>query len=132
MSFNQQDRVSWLWLFIFLSYSTGITEDDPRWLGAWWIGFLLAWLFAWSLIIPFSCFPKHLPGKYIFFKARELYFNSRTNIAFSMIDKNLENYCFIESYLSAYANFWISVFILGNIVEILIFMFFLLFSINNQ
>lgn len=87
MSFNQQDRVSWLWLFIFLSYSTGITEDDPRWLGAWWIGFLLAWLFAWSLIIPFSCFPKHLPGKYIFFKARELYFNSRTNIAFSMIDK---------------------------------------------
>ncbi|XP_004375108.2 solute carrier organic anion transporter family member 4C1 [Trichechus manatus latirostris] len=42
--------------------STGINKDDPRWLGAWWIGFLLAWLFAWSLIIPFSCFPKHLPG----------------------------------------------------------------------
>ncbi|XP_006872378.1 PREDICTED: solute carrier organic anion transporter family member 4C1-like [Chrysochloris asiatica] len=41
---------------------TGITENDPRWLGAWWIGFLLAWVFAWSLIIPFSCFPKHLPG----------------------------------------------------------------------
>ncbi|XP_049727441.1 solute carrier organic anion transporter family member 4C1 [Elephas maximus indicus] len=42
--------------------SAGINEDDPRWLGAWWIGFLLAWLFAWSLIIPFSCFPKYLPG----------------------------------------------------------------------
>ncbi|KAK2504380.1 hypothetical protein MC885_004734, partial [Smutsia gigantea] len=41
---------------------TAITEDDPRWLGAWWIGFLIAWLFAWSLIMPFSCFPKHLPG----------------------------------------------------------------------
>ncbi|XP_045141127.1 solute carrier organic anion transporter family member 4C1 [Echinops telfairi] len=39
-----------------------ITEADPRWLGAWWIGFLLSWIFAWSLIIPFSCFPKHLPG----------------------------------------------------------------------
>ncbi|MXQ87870.1 hypothetical protein E5288_WYG015317 [Bos mutus] len=39
-----------------------ITEDDPRWLGAWWIGFLISWLLAWSLIIPFSCFPKHLPG----------------------------------------------------------------------
>ncbi|KAG8505414.1 Solute carrier organic anion transporter family member 4C1, partial [Galemys pyrenaicus] len=38
-----------------------ITEDDPRWLGAWWIGFLLVWIFAWSLILPFSCFPKHLP-----------------------------------------------------------------------
>ncbi|XP_036998536.2 solute carrier organic anion transporter family member 4C1 isoform X2 [Artibeus jamaicensis] len=45
-----------------LGKSTGITEDDPRWLGAWWIGFLMAWFFAWSLIIPFSCFPKHLPG----------------------------------------------------------------------
>ncbi|XP_051850254.1 solute carrier organic anion transporter family member 4C1-like [Antechinus flavipes] len=37
-------------------------EDDPRWLGAWWIGFILSWFLAWSLIIPFSCFPKHLPG----------------------------------------------------------------------
>ncbi|XP_003480930.1 solute carrier organic anion transporter family member 4C1 [Sus scrofa] len=42
--------------------SIDVTEDDPRWLGAWWIGFLLSWLLAWSLIIPFSCFPKHLPG----------------------------------------------------------------------
>ncbi|XP_032484115.1 solute carrier organic anion transporter family member 4C1 isoform X2 [Phocoena sinus] len=45
-----------------LGQSIDITEDDPRWLGAWWIGFLMSWLFAWSLIIPFSCFPKHLPG----------------------------------------------------------------------
>ncbi|XP_036603815.1 solute carrier organic anion transporter family member 4C1-like [Trichosurus vulpecula] len=39
-----------------------ITEDDPRWLGAWWIGFLLSCFLGWSMIIPFSCFPKHLPG----------------------------------------------------------------------
>ncbi|XP_006913310.1 solute carrier organic anion transporter family member 4C1 [Pteropus alecto] len=51
-----------MYIDVGLGQSTGITEDDPRWLGAWWIGFLLAWLFAWSLIIPFSCFPKHLPG----------------------------------------------------------------------
>ncbi|XP_072453473.1 solute carrier organic anion transporter family member 4C1-like [Notamacropus eugenii] len=42
--------------------STFITEDDPRWLGAWWIGFILSWFLASSLILPFSCFPKHLPG----------------------------------------------------------------------
>ncbi|XP_074063007.1 solute carrier organic anion transporter family member 4C1-like [Macrotis lagotis] len=41
---------------------TFINEDDPRWLGAWWIGFILSWFLAWSLIVPFSCFPKHLPG----------------------------------------------------------------------
>uniref|UniRef100_UPI001659603B solute carrier organic anion transporter family member 4C1-like n=1 Tax=Halichoerus grypus TaxID=9711 RepID=UPI001659603B len=51
-----------LYIDVDLGQSIAITEDDPRWLGAWWIGFLLCWLFAWSLIIPFLCFPKHLPG----------------------------------------------------------------------
>ncbi|NXB78858.1 SO4C1 protein, partial [Donacobius atricapilla] len=35
---------------------------DPRWLGAWWIGFLACFFANWLLIIPLSCFPKHLPG----------------------------------------------------------------------
>uniref|UniRef100_A0A8C4FHB9 Solute carrier organic anion transporter family member n=1 Tax=Catagonus wagneri TaxID=51154 RepID=A0A8C4FHB9_9CETA len=51
-----------LYIDIDLGQSIDITEDDPRWLGAWWIGFLLSWLLAWFLIIPFSCFPKRLPG----------------------------------------------------------------------
>uniref|UniRef100_A0A8C3XS78 Solute carrier organic anion transporter family member n=1 Tax=Chelydra serpentina TaxID=8475 RepID=A0A8C3XS78_CHESE len=40
-----------------------IDPDDPRWLGAWWIAFLLCCFATWLLIVPFSCFPKHLPGK---------------------------------------------------------------------
>ncbi|KAM6225329.1 solute carrier organic anion transporter family member 4C1-like [Rhynchocyon petersi] len=55
-------RLLTVYIDVTVGQSTGITEDDPRWLGAWWIGFLLTWFFAWSLIIPFSCFPKHLPG----------------------------------------------------------------------
>ncbi|XP_004420399.1 PREDICTED: solute carrier organic anion transporter family member 4C1 [Ceratotherium simum simum] len=51
-----------LYIDVGMGESIDIAEDDPRWLGAWWIGFLVSWLFAWSLIIPFSCFPKHLPG----------------------------------------------------------------------
>ncbi|CAK7295555.1 Solute carrier organic anion transporter family member 4C1 [Vulpes lagopus] len=51
-----------LYIDVDMGQSIGISEDDPRWLGAWWIGFLLCWIFAWSLIIPFLCFPKHLPG----------------------------------------------------------------------
>nr|XP_014342404.1 PREDICTED: solute carrier organic anion transporter family member 4C1 isoform X2 [Latimeria chalumnae] len=43
-------------------YSTDLTAEDPRWLGAWWIAFLMFWLIAWCLIAPLSCFPKHLPG----------------------------------------------------------------------
>nr|XP_008505229.1 PREDICTED: solute carrier organic anion transporter family member 4C1 isoform X2 [Equus przewalskii] len=51
-----------LYIDVGMGQRIDITEDDPRWLGAWWIGFLVSWLFAWSLILPFSCFPKHLPG----------------------------------------------------------------------
>ncbi|XP_008574554.1 PREDICTED: solute carrier organic anion transporter family member 4C1, partial [Galeopterus variegatus] len=51
-----------IYIDVAMGQSTDVTEDDPRWLGAWWIGFLICWFFAWSLIIPFSCFPKHLPG----------------------------------------------------------------------
>ncbi|XP_058132646.1 solute carrier organic anion transporter family member 4C1 isoform X2 [Dasypus novemcinctus] len=51
-----------MYIDVAIGQSIDITENDPRWLGAWWIGFLLAWVFAWSLIIPFSWFPKHLPG----------------------------------------------------------------------
>ncbi|NXD85615.1 SO4C1 protein, partial [Halcyon senegalensis] len=41
---------------------TKMDPDDPRWLGAWWIAFLACFISIWLLIIPFSCFPKHLPG----------------------------------------------------------------------
>ncbi|KAM4710104.1 solute carrier organic anion transporter family member 4C1 [Discoglossus pictus] len=42
--------------------SVSINANDPRWLGAWWIAFLIVGLTTWLLIAPFSCFPKHLPG----------------------------------------------------------------------
>ncbi|NXD05198.1 SO4C1 protein, partial [Certhia familiaris] len=41
---------------------TKVDQDDPRWLGAWWIGFVACFFAVWFLIIPFSCFPRHLPG----------------------------------------------------------------------
>ncbi|KAG9487976.1 hypothetical protein GDO78_007658 [Eleutherodactylus coqui] len=42
--------------------SVPLSPNDPRWLGAWWIAFVIVGLVTWLLIIPFSCFPKHLPG----------------------------------------------------------------------
>ncbi|KAG8598281.1 hypothetical protein GDO81_002544 [Engystomops pustulosus] len=42
--------------------SVPLSPTDPRWLGAWWIAFVIVGLLTWMLIIPFSCFPKHLPG----------------------------------------------------------------------
>ncbi|XP_075710955.1 solute carrier organic anion transporter family member 4C1 [Rhinoderma darwinii] len=42
--------------------SVPLSSNDPRWLGSWWIAFVIVGLVTWMLIVPFSCFPKHLPG----------------------------------------------------------------------
>ncbi|XP_064498729.1 solute carrier organic anion transporter family member 4C1 [Pseudopipra pipra] len=51
-----------VYIDIQIPESTKVDQDDPRWLGAWWIGFLACFFAIWLLIIPFSMFPKHLPG----------------------------------------------------------------------
>ncbi|XP_017928430.1 solute carrier organic anion transporter family member 4C1 isoform X3 [Manacus vitellinus] len=51
-----------VYIDIQIPESTKVDQDDPRWLGAWWIGFLACFFATWLLIIPFSMFPKHLPG----------------------------------------------------------------------
>lgn len=39
-----------------------ITPDDPRWVGAWWIGFILSGCLALLLALPIAAFPRELPG----------------------------------------------------------------------
>ncbi|KAM9507561.1 solute carrier organic anion transporter family member 4C1 isoform 2-T2 [Guaruba guarouba] len=51
-----------IYIDIEIPESTEMDPDDPRWLGAWWMGFLVCFVAIWPLIIPFSCFPKYLPG----------------------------------------------------------------------
>lgn len=92
----------------------------------------MSWLFAWSLIIPFSCFPKHLPGKNIFFKTREFYSNSRPIVAFYIITKNPRKFTIFFNRISVvclckllniclyFRKYW---------VTILIFMVFLYFHL---
>ncbi|KAM6473200.1 solute carrier organic anion transporter family member 4C1 [Liasis olivaceus] len=42
--------------------SVDITPEDPRWVGAWWIAFVICSFSTCLLVAPFSFFPKHLPG----------------------------------------------------------------------
>lgn len=50
-------------LYIDINHVNSVLHpDDSRWLGAWWIGFLICCFISWCLVLPFSCFPKHLPG----------------------------------------------------------------------
>uniref|UniRef100_A0A672TQC0 Solute carrier organic anion transporter family member n=1 Tax=Strigops habroptila TaxID=2489341 RepID=A0A672TQC0_STRHB len=51
-----------IYIDIEIPESAKMDPGDPRWLGAWWIGFLVCFFAVWPLIIPFSCFPKYLPG----------------------------------------------------------------------
>uniref|UniRef100_A0A158PJS0 Solute carrier organic anion transporter family member n=1 Tax=Angiostrongylus costaricensis TaxID=334426 RepID=A0A158PJS0_ANGCS len=36
-------------------------ETDPSWVGAWWIGFVIASLVAMTAVVPIVCLPKVLP-----------------------------------------------------------------------
>ena len=37
-------------------------SEDPRWIGNWWIGFLVGGILTVVLSVPILCLPKHLPN----------------------------------------------------------------------
>ncbi|XP_057558859.1 solute carrier organic anion transporter family member 1C1 isoform X3 [Hippopotamus amphibius kiboko] len=39
-----------------------ITPKDPQWVGAWWLGYLIAGCISLLAAVPFWCLPKSLPG----------------------------------------------------------------------
>ncbi|XP_059079706.1 solute carrier organic anion transporter family member 4A1-like [Tigriopus californicus] len=39
-----------------------ITAQSPLWIGAWWVGFVIAWVCAWSCALFLGCYPGVLPG----------------------------------------------------------------------
>ena len=45
--------------------STSLTEEDPAWVGAWWIPFVLYGIFLLLLSIPLLMFPRYLSDSYL-------------------------------------------------------------------
>jgi len=45
-----------------LFYISGLTRDDPAWVGAWWIPFILSSVLSFILAFFLFLFPKELPG----------------------------------------------------------------------
>lgn len=45
-----------------LSFSDhiAITPKDPQWVGAWWLGYLIAGVLSLVAAVPFWCLPKSL------------------------------------------------------------------------
>lgn len=43
-------------------HSTGMTTENPLWVGAWWIGFLAGGAAALLVAFPILGYPRQLPG----------------------------------------------------------------------
>jgi len=48
---------------VFYLSETDITPRDPRWIGAWWLGFLIFGIISILLALHLFCFPKHYKKK---------------------------------------------------------------------
>ena len=40
-----------------------VTVDDPRWVGAWWILYIVTGLMAIAIVLPILSFPAEMAGK---------------------------------------------------------------------
>jgi len=47
-----------------LLFISGLTRDDPAWVGAWWIPSILSSVLSFILAFFMFLFPKELPGKF--------------------------------------------------------------------
>ncbi len=49
-------------LFVFQPDGFNLTADDPRWIGAWWLGFVIFGIVIFIFSILLLGFPRELPG----------------------------------------------------------------------
>jgi len=47
--------------YVYPSVETDLTELDPRWMGAWWIGFPILATLLFTFSVPLMLFPERLP-----------------------------------------------------------------------
>ena len=48
---------------IVIHLETDMTSQDPKWVGAWWIGFILLAVIMLIWAVPTVLFPARLPGQ---------------------------------------------------------------------
>ena len=48
---------------VLFSKSIALTRDNNLWIGAWWTGFVVAFLVSLIIAVPIAAFPPVLPGK---------------------------------------------------------------------
>lgn len=71
--------------------SLTITPASPRWVGAWWIGFLVSGVLAFIVAFPIGGFPKILPGSEAYRQEREKEVYSNKNKKQEYIESSPES-----------------------------------------
>ncbi|KAK3798827.1 hypothetical protein RRG08_007184 [Elysia crispata] len=58
--------------------SMGLDTNNPKWVGRWWLGFIISGIFAALLSLPLLAFPRSLPGaeKYAAQRGKEVHAQS--------------------------------------------------------
>ena len=51
--------------------ATNLTEEDPAWVGAWWLSFIVGAGVSFLFSIPFFFFPRVLPDTHLVMEARQ-------------------------------------------------------------
>jgi len=49
-------------IYYLTFYRIDVTSNDPRWVGAWWIGFAVSAVASITVVMLLACFAKELPG----------------------------------------------------------------------
>lgn len=58
------NKIHKLKFFLLFSIRVDAGFFYKHWFGTWWIRFVFVTVVAWSTLIGFSCFPRHLKGDY--------------------------------------------------------------------
>ncbi|XP_055958060.1 solute carrier organic anion transporter family member 4C1 [Patella vulgata] len=76
------------------SAGLSITPDDPRWVGAWWIGFLVAAILNLTVALPLFLFGKELPSAKHVRETRisEAHGSEKSTISYIKTERSLKHF----------------------------------------
>ena len=55
-------RITFMYIHVLLNCSVSLTPDDPRWVGAWWVGLLFASALFLVISVPLFAYGSELPS----------------------------------------------------------------------
>lgn len=83
--FKLRIRPKFYSLIIIILFSIDLSPGDPRWVGAWWIGYVIASFAGFSVSLLFACYSRELPSV---FKIN--YYTDKNTISYGIIIRYID------------------------------------------